>query len=240
VLQGAIFAAAFLIAFFPQALTWKVIFGQWLTVPQEGFATPSGFAALELLFSPLHGLLPWTPLALLGIGGLLWLAWTKRPWGAIVLVGMVVFFLYNATLGSWHGGGYFGLRRLTSAFPFFLLGVAALLDAVRRWRPAAAVVTAVIPTLRGAVVLLRYLAYTIPHYPLELEGLSLGEFLLAPDNFPLAHIPAVLRLSFFVQWGRRLGQPPNVADLAYGVLLIVLFVGTAWGVWRGMRRATGS
>ena len=130
----------FLLAFSPQMIAWKVIFGQWLTVPQEGFATPAGFVPMALIVSPLHGLLPWTPLAVLGGLGLLLLAWDRRPWGLYVLLGFGAFFLYNATLASWHGGGTFGLRRLTSAFPFFLLGAAALLDRLRRWRPAAAIV----------------------------------------------------------------------------------------------------
>jgi len=239
-LPGIIFSAAFFLAFFPQMLSWKILYGAWFTVPQEGFATPSGLAVRELLLSPLHGLLPWTPLAVVGMGGLLWLAWHKRPWGAMVLVGMAVFFLYNATLGSWHGGGYFGLRRLTNAYPFFLLGLAALLDCIRRRRPAAlpgagrvaAVAGALLPTFWGLAVLLRYLAYTIPHYPLELEGLSLGEFLLAPDNVPLARIPEALRLSWFVQWGVRLSERFHPADLGYGVVLVVFFVASAWGVWR--------
>lgn len=238
-LQGVIFAAAFFLAFSPQMLSWKILYGQWFTVPQEGFATPSGFAALELLLSPLHGLLPWTPLAVVGMVGLLWLAWKRRPWGAMVLVGLAVFFLYNATLPSWHGGGYFGLRRLTNAFPFFLLGVAALLDWVRRWRPAAAVAAALLPTLWSLAVLLRYLAYTIPHYPQELEGLSLGEFLLAPDNLPLARLPEVLRLSWFVQWAVRLGERFHPADLLYGIVLVVLFTVSAWGVWGWMTRRQG-
>lgn len=234
-LGGAVFAAAFFLAFFPQMLVWKILYGRWFTVPQEGFATPAGFAGLELLLSPLHGLLPWTPLAVVGMLGLLILAWEKRPWGAMVLAGMVVFFLYNATLGSWHGGGYFGLRRLTNAFPFFLLGLAALLDRLRRWRLAAALVTAALPTFWGLAVLLRFLAYTIPHYPQELEGLSLGEFLLAPDNLPLARIPEVLRLSFGVQWAVRLGEHFHPADLGYGVVLVLLFVGVTWAVWRALR-----
>ncbi len=235
-LSGAIFAAAFILAFLPQMLVWKILYGRWLTVPQEGFATPSGFAGLELLLSPLHGLLPWTPLAVVGMVGLLILAWERRPWGAMALVGMAVFFLYNATLGSWHGGGYFGLRRLTNAYPFFLLGLAALLDRLRRWRPAAAVAAAALPAFWGLAVLLRFLAYTVPHYPQELEGLSLGEFLLAPDNLPLAHLPGVLRLSFWAQWVVRLGERFHPADLGYGVLLILLFVLCSWGVWRGVRR----
>ncbi len=238
-LGGLLFAAAFLVAFAPQMIAWKVLYGQWFTVPQEGFANVAGFAALELLFSPLHGLLPWTPVALLGMAGLGWLAWQKRPWGLFVLLGLLLYFLYNATLGSWHGGGYFGLRRLTNAFPFFLLGVGALLHWLRRRRAEGALLAALLPTLWGLLVLLRYLVYAMPHYPQELEGLSLPEFLLAPTNMPVERLPEALRLSFLVQWVDRLAQRFRPADLAYGLALLVLFAAAAWGVWKGLGARLG-
>lgn len=233
---GALLAGGFVVGFAPQMIAWKIIFGKWLTVPQEGFATPSGFAAPELLLSPLHGLLPWTPIAVVGMIGLLFLAWKQRPWGLWLLLALAAFFLYNATLGSWHGGGTFGLRRLTNAYPFFLLGVAALLSWLRNWRREAAVVAAGLPAFWGAVTLLRYLAYTIPHYPSELEGLSLAEFLLAPNNMPLAHLPGVLRLSFFWQWLTRLTEQFKPADLGYGLILLALFVGAALALTLALRR----
>ncbi|MBN1483745.1 MAG: hypothetical protein JXA37_03410 [Chloroflexia bacterium] len=233
---GGLFALAFTIGFFPQMLAWKILFGQWFTVPQEGFATPQGLAVLELLLSPLHGLLPWTPIAALGLLGLLLLAWEHRPWGSYVLLAMGAYFLYNATLPSWHGGGTFGLRRLVNAYPLFLLGVGALLQRLRRWRPAAAALAAFLPTLWGLVILLRYLAYTIPHYPSELENLSLGEFLLAPDHFPLDRLPAALELAWFWQWGRRLLNDWSWPYLLYGLVSLGLFVVISWGVWKALRR----
>jgi hypothetical protein len=205
-------------------------------VPQEGFATPQGLAIWELLLSPLHGLLPWTPIAALAMLGLLLLAWEKRPWGSYVLLTLGAYFVYNATLGSWHGGGTFGLRRLVNAFPFFLLGLGALLQRIRRWRPIAAVLTALLPTLWGLVVLLRYLAYTIPHYPSELENLSLGEFILAPDNFPLDRLPDALNLAFFARWGQRLRYNFRMADLGYGLVLLVLLGGISLGLGRAISR----
>ncbi len=234
-LGGVALILAFLVAFSPQMIAWKVIFGEWFTVPQEGFATPSGFAALEMLLSPLHGLLPWTPIAVLGMLGLLLLAWEKRLWGTMALLGLLLFFLYNATLGSWHGGGYFGLRRLSSAFPFFLLGLAALLERVRRWRAEGALLLAALPTLWGLLVLVRYLVYAIPHYPQELEGLSLFEFVFAPGNMPVHRLPEVLSLSFFVRWVGRLGRSFQPADLLYGVILLVLFIGASLAVKRLLR-----
>ncbi len=227
---GLLFLLAFLLGFAPQMVVWKVLFGSWLTVPQEGFATPSGFVPLELLLSPLHGLLPWTPIVVLGMLGLFLLAWERRPWGLFLLLAPLLYFAYNATLGSWHGGGTFGLRRLVNAYPFFLLGVGALLERLRRWRPAAAFLTALFPTLWGGLVLLRYQVYTIPHYPSELENLSLSEFLFAPDNLPLDRLGDLLDLAFFVRWGKGLLREMRLADLLYGLLLLLLFLAASLGV----------
>jgi len=230
-LGGILFIVAFVLAFSPQIVAWRILFGKWLTVPQEGFATPRGFVPLALLGSPLHGLLPWTPIAVVGMAGLLLLAWEKRPWGIFVLLTFALFFLYNATLGSWHGGGPFGLRRLTNAYPFFLLGVAALLSRVRRWRAEAAVIAALLPTLWGLTVLLRYLTYLVPHHPQDLAAITLGEFLFVPDNVPIAHLPGFLQFPLFVKWARRLWDDFHPASLLYGVVLLrcfgVLSVGVA-------------
>lgn len=237
--NALLFGGGALLAFSPQMVAWKIIFGHFLTQPQEGFATPVGFAPLELLFSPLHGLLPWTPLAFLGMVGLFFLAREKRPWGIWVLLGLALYFGYNATLESWHGGGTFGLRRLTNAFPFFLLGVAALLEQLRRRRAESAVAVALLPTFWSGMVLLRFLTYLLPHHPAELAQLSLDEFFFAPTNMPLERLPEVLQTAFFVRWAEHMGDfwP---AYLLYGLVLVVLFGGITLLVWRALvRRLAG-
>jgi len=222
---GLLFAGAALLAFSPQMIAWKIIFGRFLTQPQEGFATPAGFAPLQLLFSPLHGLLPWTPLAVLGMVGLFFLARERRPWGIWVLLALALYFGYNATLESWHGGGTFGLRRLTNAFPFFLLGVAALLERLRRRQAALSVLAAWLPVFWSGMVLLRFLTYALPHHPAELSQLSLEEFLFAPTNMPLERLPEALQTAFFPRWIRDLATLPRPASLLYGLVLLFLFGG---------------
>ena len=73
-----------------------------------------------------------------------------------------------------------------------------------------------------------------PLFGLE-EDLSLGEFLLAPDNLPLSRLPEVLRLSFWVQWGVRLVERFRPADLLYGIVLLLLFVAVTLAVWRALK-----
>ncbi|MGC8960515.1 MAG: hypothetical protein ACP5OO_12175 [Chloroflexia bacterium] len=230
-----LFGGAALLAFAPQMIVWKIIFGRFLTYPQEGLATPAGFAPLALLLSPLHGLLPWTPLAVLGMAGLFFLAREKRPWGIWVLLGLALYFGYNATLESWHGGGTFGLRRLTNAFPFFLLGIAALLERLRRWRTESAVAAALVSVFWSGMVLLRFLTYALPHHPAELAQLSLEEFLLAPTNMPLERLPEMLRTAFFVRWMESF-TAFRPASWLYGLVLLLLFGGLTFLVWRALER----
>ncbi len=229
-----LFGGGALLAFFPQMVVWKIIFGRFITQPQEGFATPAGFAPLELLLSPLHGLLTWTPLAVLGMVGLFFLARQRRPWGIWVLLGLALYFCYNATLESWHGGGTFGLRRLTNAFPFFLLGVAALLEWLRRRRAEIAVGVALVSVFWSGMVLLRFLTYALPHHPAELAQLSFTEFLFAPTNMPLDRLPEVLRTAFFIRWAVYLGDfwP---SSLLYGLLFLILLGGITFLVWRALQ-----
>ena len=61
----------------------------------------------------------------------------------LLLVTLVSYTIYNASLSDWHGSGAFGMRRLTVATPIFVLGLAALFDLLwhdprRAWAFAAA------------------------------------------------------------------------------------------------------
>jgi hypothetical protein len=80
----------------------------------------------ELLFSSRNGLFSWTPVASLGVLGLLLLARRDRGLAASLLLtlGFGVYLL--AASYSWSGAWSFGSRRLTEAFPLFVLGLCAV------------------------------------------------------------------------------------------------------------------
>ena len=64
-------AGAGALAFVPQVITWKLMFGRWLLVPQgRGFLDFSSANWSSTLFSANHGFFNWTPLMLLGFLGL--------------------------------------------------------------------------------------------------------------------------------------------------------------------------
>ena len=90
--------------------------------------------ALEVLFSPEHGLFAWTPLAVLAIAGLVILALgrvrTAAPdarWIGIVALVMTAAQVYvTGAVESWTLAGSFGQRRFIALTPLLTLGMAVL------------------------------------------------------------------------------------------------------------------
>lgn len=109
--------------------------------------------ALQVLASPSHGWLFWTPLALLAIGGLVVLAsggLKLAPTGSGRLIGlslllMVFSQLYVAgSVASWTVAGAFGQRRFVCLTIVLTIGLAALFSAAgRRTRQVLAALTVV-------------------------------------------------------------------------------------------------
>lgn len=86
------------------------------------------------VFSWYHGLATWTPLLLLGGIGLLLLMRTNSRLAAAGLLMFALQWLINATIDRpFWGGSSFGQRRFDNCTIFFLIGLAALFDALPRW-----------------------------------------------------------------------------------------------------------
>jgi hypothetical protein len=156
-------AAAALVAFAPQMVAWQVLYGRLLTVPQgSGFMRWASPQVLAVLFSPLRGLFSWTPLAAVGLVGLLRLHRqdARLPW---VLGGFFVASTYvNAAVADWWAGEAFGARRFMSCFPVFSVGLAAL-AALDGWRfRAVAAITAVLAA-SNLLLLLHYEVFMLGH-----------------------------------------------------------------------------
>lgn len=129
---GLVLGVAAALAFLPQVLVWAAYFG-WLVRPFHiepmRFTEP---ALLEVLFSMRAGLFPWTPLAYLGVAGLV-LGLGRGPAatrglvaGALCVSAADVYVV--ASSWAWHGTFSFGARRLSDLAVFFALGAALLLD----------------------------------------------------------------------------------------------------------------
>lgn len=131
-------AVAFVIVYTPQLLAYYALNGHpsptTLVTRKMTWTAPHFF---DVVASPQHGLFFWTPLALVAIGGLVWLAMRARPagtgapdsrWIACVLLIMVVLQVYvSGSVESWTVAGSFGQRRFVALTPVFVIGLAALM-----------------------------------------------------------------------------------------------------------------
>ncbi len=83
-------------------------------------------AVVELLFSTRNGLIPWTPIALVGIVGLLLFFRRQPALTAMLLVTLAFSTWIQAASYDWTGGWSFGARRFTGAMPLLAMGIATV------------------------------------------------------------------------------------------------------------------
>ncbi|MBC8163609.1 MAG: glycosyltransferase family 39 protein [Roseiflexaceae bacterium] len=224
-------AALALLVFSPQLLAWFILFGSPLTVPQgSGFISPRFFHGLDVLFSPLHGLLPWTPAMLVGMAGIALLARHGRWQFACLTTCMLIYLCYNASIPDWHGSGAFGMRRLSLLAPWIALGLALLYDWLRRWGALLPLGLAALTSAWMLLVVVRYDLYLLDHAPYSLMELPTLVFYLGRTSLPLEGIVAWLSSGYL--WNRLVySSTAGIIELAAVLVLAAL------GSWALLRQA---
>jgi hypothetical protein len=124
---GALVLVVAGIVWIPQLVEWQIVFGKFTELPQgHRFTRFEAPMIGEVLFAPRNGWLVTTPLAYLGLVGLL-LA-PRRLWlvtGALLAVVAIQVFL-NSTVLDWWSGASFGQRRLCNVSFELVVGLAVL------------------------------------------------------------------------------------------------------------------
>lgn len=163
----AMAAGIALLAFLPQVVVWKVLYGRWLTMPQgRGYVDWSSPHLVDVLFSGAHGFFDWTPVMLAGTLGLLLLLPSMRTFAGASLAVMTATAWVNGGVRDWEGNDAFAARRFDLAVPFVAWGLAALGRAVtgalrrRPWTAVAAVLGAFAIWNAGFIRLYRARAFT--------------------------------------------------------------------------------
>jgi hypothetical protein len=126
--------AAFVVVLLPQLLAYQALNGHFgpsrLVGRKMTWTAPH---ALQVLFSPEHGLFFWTPLALLASAGLIVLAWRGIPYSrdarriggcALLMVAMQVY--VSGSVESWTVAGAFGQRRFVALTVLLVIGIAVV------------------------------------------------------------------------------------------------------------------
>jgi hypothetical protein len=140
-----------LLAFTPQMLAWKIIFGEYLLIPQEAaltrgasFFTPQHPKIIETLFSSRNGLISWTPLTAAGILGLIGFYMKNKKTATLFTIAFILMLYFNSIAGDWWAGSSFGARRFTNTLPLLSFGLAAFIETasqIIQRKPVASVFT---------------------------------------------------------------------------------------------------
>jgi hypothetical protein len=155
---GLLFTAAASVAFVPQMLAWKAIYGSYLAVspvgPQIRFADPQ---IVDILFSSRNGLLSTSPVLYVGAIGLVLFTVSKPGAGVPLLLAVGLMTWFNASIQDWWGSAGFGGRRFDGTIPMFCIGLAVAAEravALVRRRPAEVVAAAGVALVLWNVALL--------------------------------------------------------------------------------------
>jgi hypothetical protein len=150
---GTTFLVCAMVAFLPQMLAWKAIYGSYLARspigPEIRWTDPH---IVDVLFSARNGLLSTSPMLYLGAVGLLLLAYERAGIGIPALIATAVMVYFNACIQDWWGSAGFGGRRFDGTIPFFCFGLAAFIDAGSRFavRHSRAVIVLALAVLAAA------------------------------------------------------------------------------------------
>ncbi len=135
-------SAATILTMAPQLAAYQGLNGHMtpsrLVARKMTWTAPHG---LEVLFSPAHGFVFWTPLAVLAFAGLIWLAikgtGERREVARLALLMVALQVYVGGSVESWTVAGAFGQRRFVALTVLLGIGLAALWDAARAtaWRP---------------------------------------------------------------------------------------------------------
>jgi hypothetical protein len=127
---------AFAVAFLPQLVAYSRLNGHAgpsrLVTRKMTWTAPH---AAEVLFSPAHGFFFWTPLALVGVAGLIVLA--ARRTGPVRRVALLALLMVAAqvyvggSVESWNVAGAFGQRRFVALTILLAIGLAAVWQGAR-------------------------------------------------------------------------------------------------------------
>jgi hypothetical protein len=112
-----------------QLLLWFAFYGaDFVSVVREAnWVAGTTPQVVDFLFAARHGLLTWTPVWAIALGGWIVLARTDRRMAALFTAALVLAILVNSSTTDWWGSDAFGQRRMLSFTPLFGLGLGAAL-----------------------------------------------------------------------------------------------------------------
>jgi len=117
-----------------QTAIWKYLYGYYFLLPQGRGFVRFDFHGFYILFSSNRGLLLWSPIIILAVGGFYFLYQKSKYLFFIAISAFIVQWLINGSLNDLGGGDAYGARRFIETLPFLALALAAFWSKYnRRW-----------------------------------------------------------------------------------------------------------
>jgi hypothetical protein len=126
-------AGAAALVFAPQLAAWKAQYGRWITMPQgAGYVDWTSPHLLDVLLSADRGLFPWTPVAAIGVLGLVLALRRDTLLAGAGLAVVALTAWVNGGVRDWTGNDAFGARRFDLALPLLAMGIAVVAERTGR------------------------------------------------------------------------------------------------------------
>ena len=131
---GVIFGVVFLVSLLPTFVTRQMIYGNPFATGYPGIRTWNWAspALSSVLFSSDHGMWTWTPILFFAAVGLIFLYKRDALLGIGAILTFLAYYYFIASYPDWDGLSSYGNRFFISLTPIFILGLAALLNALAR------------------------------------------------------------------------------------------------------------
>ncbi len=116
------FLAIMVVIFIPQMIFWKIMRGSFLYFNcGEGFPFRNHPKFMEVWFSTLNGLIPWSPLILLFIIGMFFMIFKRINNGILILFFFLLVSYMAASYKFWYYGCGYGHRAFVEFYPVFCI-----------------------------------------------------------------------------------------------------------------------
>src|SRR5262249_4052313 len=117
------------IVFIPQLVTYRVVTGRFQpskVVADKFTMTSPNF--LNVLFSPEHGMIPWTPVIAVALLGMFIFWRYDKLFTSALLISLLLQVYLAGSFLTWQSASSFGQRRFINSTVIFVLGAAALIS----------------------------------------------------------------------------------------------------------------
>jgi hypothetical protein len=198
---SAAFVAAAGLAFLPQLLVWKALYGSYLLIPKNTTYERMHWLQPDILgylFSSRRGIFVWTPVLLPAAVGLVAGLRKGPPILRYSLLVLAAALYFNSSLPAWWLGCSFSERRMVDYAVVFALGLGYLLSLRPAWIARPALHAAGIALcLFNWVLMVRYFTHDLPE-DARIGEVSFSNLLLGTMGFPFRHLAKYLgMLTFF-------------------------------------------